>query len=139
MPAWNMRKRVTGHAAEPEHDAAMLQRPVRIPETRADCADFSACRVADHFRQPAGIVDLSVVVQKNQDIAARFCRRAVVQPTVIERSALSDDANVLLLDRAEESDRLRFDRTIIDDDNFERSIVGLRSNALNATLQQARA
>src|SRR5438067_458668 len=136
MPPRNVRKRVTRHAAEPEHDAAMLQRPVRVPETRPDRADFRSRRVADHLRQPAGIVDLSVVVQKNQDVAARFCRRAVVQPTVIKRSALSDDANVLLFYRAEESDRLRFDRAVIDDDYFEWAIFGPRSNALDATLQQ---
>ena len=62
MPPWNVRKRMAGHAAEPEHDAAMLQRAVGIPEPRPHRTDLRGQSVANHFSEPAGLVDLGVVV-----------------------------------------------------------------------------
>ena len=138
MPARNIRKRVPGHSPETNNHAAMLQGAVGIPEPRAHRADLRARGVTDHLGQPTGVIDLRVVVEKNEDVAARRRRSAIVQPAVVERAVLNNDANALVrLALAKKRARLFFDRAIIDHDDFERLVIGPRSNAFNAAFQQS--
>ena len=71
--------RVAGDAAEPDHDAAMLDAPVGIEQLRADAADVRPHRERDHFAEPVLVRHLDVVVDEAEDAAGRFARRRVVQ------------------------------------------------------------
>src|SRR5687768_1253611 len=136
MPPWNMRKGVAGYASQPENDSAMLQRPVGIPKPRAYRADLRLESVADHFGEPAGIVDLGIVVEKDEKVAPRFHRRAIVQAGIVERARVIENADRLSpLRSPEEGQRPFFFGTVIDHENFKRRVIGPRPDALHATLQ----
>ena len=136
MAARNVRKRMTGHTAQAENHATVLESSVRIPKPRADRADSQSRRVTDHFREPAWIVDLGVVIQEHEDLALRLRRGAVVETAVVEGTGfIQDPRNFFPLDPAEKSKGLFFPRSVIGDDDFKGTIIGARADALHTTLQ----
>ena len=85
--------RVAGDAAEPDHDAGVLDAPVGIEQLRADAAGLRAHRQRDHFGEPFAVRHLDVVVDEAEDRAGRLARRRIVQAREIERLGPRQDAD----------------------------------------------
>src|SRR3546814_16450163 len=79
------RIRVTGNAADSQHDAAMLDGAVRVVEHCADDPDLRPQGMANHFRQPVRGDHLDVVVPKADDLTAGTTGAELVIRGVVER------------------------------------------------------
>ena len=73
---------MTGHALDAEDRSPELDRAIRIEQLGADHADVFLHRLTDQELQPARIVDQRVVVEEDEDVAAR-CFRA---PRLLSRA-----------------------------------------------------
>src|SRR3546814_1798742 len=94
------RIRVTGNAADSQHDAAMLDGVVRVVEHCADDPDLRPQGMAHHFRQPVRGDHLDVVVQQADDLTAGTTGAEVVDRGVVERKRPADHADTWI--RSEE-------------------------------------
>ena len=69
MPSWNARKSVTRQAAHPEHYAAVLKRSVGIPKPGSHRSHSRSGGMTYHFREPAAVFDLDIVVEEQEYFA----------------------------------------------------------------------
>ncbi len=69
-----------------EVDAAVLQPPVGIPESRTGNADAGAHHVRYELPQPSLAHCLDVIVEKAQDLATRTARGKIVEMSPVERA-----------------------------------------------------
>ena len=103
------------NSADTEDNSGVLNRIVRVKQTRADRADFRPLHVLGHRGEPVAIDHFDIVVQKEQPGALRLFDREIVDRGKIEGTGRMQDA----VRRAREK-CARFLRTavVIDDDDF---------------------
>jgi hypothetical protein len=75
---------VAGGAAEPEHDACMLNRVVRKPQRSSNRPDIGPDGKSHHFGEPRFTYDLDIIVQEAQHLAGGRRSGAVVDRRPIE-------------------------------------------------------
>ena len=109
--------RMTGKPIETEHDAAVLDTPVRIDELGADATDPFLLGEDQHLLKPVLAQNLDIVVDETDHIAAARAHRGVVQAeklkgtgcgrTRIEGSVLSLSSSSMVLLSAEPLSTIR--------------------------------
>src|SRR3954467_918839 len=75
---------VTSNATCSEDHSAVLDRPVRIPESCANHCYFWLHRTAHHFREPIRLQHFHVIVNQCNEGASRQCDAMIIQAAVIK-------------------------------------------------------
>ncbi len=123
--------------ADAEHRAAMLQPAAGVEQPGADRADLRPHGAGDHLRQPVGGDDVDVVVEQQQDLAARLGRGAVVQRGEVERAGRGQDAQARVAAQAVEQGvgRRRL-AAVVHHQHFERGVGGAVQQPVEAAFEQ---
>ena len=117
------REKVAGGAAEPEHDACMLNRVVRKPQRSSNRPDIGPDGKSHHFGKPCFTYDLDIIVQEAQHLAGGRRGGAVVDRRPIEGTLVAQNPRqASLLDLLEIVLADRVGRAVVDDEDFQARI-----------------
>ena len=83
------------------NDSRVLDPPVGKKEPRSNRSDALEPGPADHLAEPAGIDDLGVIVEEQQEVLLDHCSRAVVDRREVEDSVRTGDSKYAMWQHGE--------------------------------------
>ena len=116
------------HSTEPQHHATVLERVVRIPEPRPDGSDRRPHGVAHHLTQPAGIRGFDVVIHEREQFAFVPVARRLIRRLKLNSPSTRNTRATFRFGAPKSKGRVR-PRTVIDNHDLERPIIGLFAQA----------
>ncbi len=123
--------------AAAEHDAGVLDAAVGIEQLGARGAHLGARHEGDQLAEPPGLDHLGVVVEQEQDLAASLLRRPIVQRREVEGTGLGQHPHPgVLRQPLEQGERLGPLTTVVDDQEFDGSVIGPGEHAIGAARQE---
>ena len=144
-PAGKIPEGVSGHSADAENDAGVLDRVVGVIEHGPDAANLRPQGMAGHFFQPIRRDDLEVVVEQGDHVARRLLHREIVNRGIVERRVVFQHARRMprgqqrvqaVGQRGEEGQRRRLIRAVVDEQDLKPRISRVLEEALDAALDQ---
>ena len=130
---------VAGNALDAEDGAAELHGSIRIEQLGPDHADVVLHCLADQELEPARIVDQGVVVEEDEDVAARCFCAEIVEPGIVEAVGVTNEADgAALRGMAQIAKGVLILRAVVDDNDLHLGarVAGPLLDAGKARLKQ---